>query len=89
MTDDGELLRRYVDDNSEEAFRELVQRRIGLVFAIIGIRSSSAHRIRAARRSGRARRGVAIQLDGFVAMLLAMTDAGIPACEKLPRNSRG
>src|SRR5215216_2013630 len=33
MPDDRELLRRYTDDASEEAFRELVQRRIGLVFA--------------------------------------------------------
>ena len=32
MTDDAELLRRYVDERSEEAFAELVQRHLGLVY---------------------------------------------------------
>jgi RNA polymerase sigma factor (sigma-70 family) len=32
MTDDGELLRRYHDERSEEAFTELVQRHVNLVY---------------------------------------------------------
>lgn len=34
MNEDIELLRRYASAQSEEAFRELVQRRVGLVFSI-------------------------------------------------------
>lgn len=34
MTDDVELLRRYAGGNANEAFAELVQRRIGLVYAV-------------------------------------------------------
>ena len=33
MNDDTELLRRYVNDRSEDAFRELVRRHIGLVYS--------------------------------------------------------
>ena len=33
MTEDAELLRRYVEEKSEEAFAELVQRHLGLVYA--------------------------------------------------------
>src|SRR4051794_1050819 len=33
MADDRELLRRYTEDASEAAFKELVQRQINLVFA--------------------------------------------------------
>jgi RNA polymerase sigma factor (sigma-70 family) len=32
MSDDAELLRRYADDHSEEAFAELVRRNLGLVY---------------------------------------------------------
>ena len=32
MTDDAELLRRYADEKSEEAFAELVRRHLGLVY---------------------------------------------------------
>jgi|GEM_PF-1482166 len=32
MSDDGELLRRYVEQNSEQAFAELVNRHLGLVY---------------------------------------------------------
>ena len=32
MTDDSELLRRYAAEGSEDAFRELVNRRIALVY---------------------------------------------------------
>lgn len=34
MTDDTELLRRYIEQGSEAAFAELVQRRIGLVYGV-------------------------------------------------------
>src|ERR1051326_2404116 len=33
MTSDGELLRRYAERNSEEAFAELVQRHVNLVYS--------------------------------------------------------
>ena len=33
MTSDGELLRRYAESKSEDAFAELVQRHLGLVYA--------------------------------------------------------
>ena len=33
MTEDAELLRRYADEKSEQAFAELVQRHLGLVYA--------------------------------------------------------
>src|SRR6185436_1640378 len=33
MNETGELLRRYAQDASEEAFRELVERHVGLVYA--------------------------------------------------------
>ena len=33
MTDDSELLRRYVQERSESAFAELVQRKAGLVYS--------------------------------------------------------
>src|SRR5258708_4179229 len=32
MTDDSELLRRYIEEKSEAAFSELVQRHLGLVY---------------------------------------------------------
>jgi DNA-directed RNA polymerase specialized sigma24 family protein len=32
MLEDGELLRRYADQGAEEAFTELVNRHIGLVY---------------------------------------------------------
>ncbi|MBI4623339.1 MAG: hypothetical protein HY736_08995 [Verrucomicrobia bacterium] len=34
MNTDVELLRRYVEEKSEAAFTELVQRRIGLVYSV-------------------------------------------------------
>src|SRR5580704_8914415 len=34
MTEDSELLRLYAESRSEEAFAELVRRRIGLVYAV-------------------------------------------------------
>lgn len=34
MPDDAELLRRYIHEGAEDAFRELVQRRFGLVYAV-------------------------------------------------------
>ncbi len=34
MTADSELLRRYVDERSESAFTELVQRHVGLVYSV-------------------------------------------------------
>jgi len=34
MIEDVDLLRCYVNDRSEEAFAEWVQRRIGLVYAV-------------------------------------------------------
>ncbi len=34
MHDDAELLRRYVEDRSEDAFTELVQRHLGLVYSV-------------------------------------------------------
>lgn len=34
MTADSELLRRYVDEKSETAFAELVQRHVGLVYSV-------------------------------------------------------
>jgi RNA polymerase sigma factor (sigma-70 family) len=44
MSDDAELLRRYVEENSETAFTELVRRRIGLVYAIASRRTRDVHR---------------------------------------------
>jgi RNA polymerase sigma factor (sigma-70 family) len=43
MSEDTELLRRYVDENSQPAFAELVSRRIGLVYAIAWRRTRDAH----------------------------------------------
>ena len=40
MTEDGELLRRYVEEGSEEAFTELVQRHIHVIHAIAMRRSN-------------------------------------------------
>ncbi|MFT3780999.1 MAG: sigma-70 family RNA polymerase sigma factor [Nibricoccus sp.] len=40
MTEDTELLRRYVEEGSQEAFAELVERRIGLVYSV-GLRRTS------------------------------------------------
>src|SRR5471030_1241040 len=34
MTEDTELLRRYADSHAEDAFAELVRRRIGLVYSV-------------------------------------------------------
>src|SRR5215212_3950498 len=34
MPDDHELLRRYVDENAEDAFTALVQRHVDLVYAV-------------------------------------------------------
>src|SRR5688572_24506711 len=34
MTEDSELLRRYVRDGSDDAFRELVQRHLGFVYSV-------------------------------------------------------
>ncbi len=34
MTADSDLLRRYVDEKSEAAFTELVQRHVGLVYSV-------------------------------------------------------
>ena len=34
MNEDPDLLRRYADQSSEEAFAELVRRRIGLVYSV-------------------------------------------------------
>lgn len=33
MTDDAELIRRYAEQRSEEAFAELVRRHLGLVYS--------------------------------------------------------
>lgn len=33
MNEDNELLRRFADEGSQEAFRALVERKVGLVFA--------------------------------------------------------
>jgi DNA-directed RNA polymerase sigma subunit (sigma70/sigma32) len=33
MTSDGELLRRYTESNSEDAFAELVRRHLDLVYS--------------------------------------------------------
>lgn len=45
MPDDAELLRRYVDDRSEAAFAELVERHFGLVYAAaLRQLGGSAHR---------------------------------------------
>lgn len=43
MSDDTELLRRYVDQKSETAFSELVERHIGLVYAAALRRCGDAH----------------------------------------------
>jgi DNA-directed RNA polymerase specialized sigma24 family protein len=34
MTDDAELLRRYIENQSEAAFAELVERHLGFVYAV-------------------------------------------------------
>jgi RNA polymerase sigma factor (sigma-70 family) len=44
MIEDTELLRRYVETRSEAAFAELVQRRIGLVYAVALRTTRNAHR---------------------------------------------
>ena len=43
MNEDAELLRRFVEQESETAFAELVSRRIGLVYAIAWRRTHDAH----------------------------------------------
>src|SRR5687767_6570195 len=43
MVEDSELLRRYVEFRSEEAFAELVRRRIGLVYSVALRRTRDAH----------------------------------------------
>jgi RNA polymerase sigma factor (sigma-70 family) len=43
MIDDVDLLRRYVENQSEEAFAELVQRRIGLVYSVALRRTLDPH----------------------------------------------
>ena len=42
--EDSELLRRYAENHSEAAFAELVQRRIGLVYAVALRTTRNAHR---------------------------------------------
>ena len=44
MPDDAELLRRYAEDRSEEAFSELVRRNIGLVYCAALRQCGDAHR---------------------------------------------
>lgn len=44
MLEDTELLRRYAESRSEEAFAELVQRRIGLVYSVALRRTRSPQR---------------------------------------------
>lgn len=44
MVDDAELLRRYAEEKSEEAFAELVRRRIGLVYSVALRHTHDAHR---------------------------------------------
>lgn len=44
MTEDAELLRRYAESRSEEAFAELVRRRIGLVYSVAWRQTRDAHR---------------------------------------------
>lgn len=44
MTDDTELLRCYAEENSEEAFAELVRRRIGLVYSVAWRHTRDAQR---------------------------------------------
>src|SRR3954469_25254903 len=43
MTEDTELLRRYAEENSEAAFTELVERRLGLVYAVALRQTRDAH----------------------------------------------
>ncbi|MEO6569234.1 MAG: sigma-70 family RNA polymerase sigma factor [Opitutaceae bacterium] len=44
MIEDAELLRRYAEEKSEEAFAELVQRRIGLVYSVAWRHTGDAYR---------------------------------------------
>ncbi len=44
MSDDAELLRQFVQASSEEAFAELVKRRVGFVYSIALWRTRDAHR---------------------------------------------
>src|SRR4051812_18090949 len=44
MIEDAELLRRYAEEKSEQAFAELVQRRIGLVYSVARRHTHDAHR---------------------------------------------
>jgi len=44
MPDDAELLRRYAEDRSEEAFSELVRRNLGLVYCAALRQCGDAHR---------------------------------------------
>ena len=44
MTDDAELLRCYAEEKSEEAFAELVRRRIGLVYSVAWRHTRDAQR---------------------------------------------
>src|SRR3954463_6968618 len=44
MTEDAELLRRYAEEKSEQAFAELVQRRIGLVYSVARRHTHDTHR---------------------------------------------
>jgi RNA polymerase sigma factor (sigma-70 family) len=46
MKEDTELLRAYAQDRSEEAFAELVRRRVGLVYSVALRKTGDAHRAR-------------------------------------------
>src|SRR5947208_1587632 len=43
VMDDDELLRQYVQDRSQEAFRQLVERHLGMVFATARRMAGDAH----------------------------------------------
>lgn len=90
MIEDTELLRRYAEEHSEAAFNELMERRLGLVYAVAWRQTSGdAHRaqdiaqtvfIKLARKASSLARQPVLTSAGIVT-----TIAAVPRNQ--PRNS--